>query len=129
MQVQKGPGQIGQMLRINPYLLVSDVYKTAEYYRDVLGFAFEQFWGSPPNFVMVHRDAIQLMFCQPTDRTASVERPNRRSVRTAFDAYIYVRDVDSLYAELEKKGAKLLSEPTDRPHDCREFELEDCNGY
>lgn len=50
---------------INPYFLVDDVYKAAEYYRDVLGFHFDQFWGEPPAFVMVRRDGIQIMLRQP----------------------------------------------------------------
>ena len=55
-----------QLLRVNPYFLVENVFESAEYYRDVLGFHFHQFWGEPPQFVMVIRDGLQVMLHQPT---------------------------------------------------------------
>ena len=118
-----------QFLAINPYFLVDNVYKSAEYYRDVLGFHFDQFWGNPPSFVMLRREGIQIMLRQPGELTTSVLKPNRAIMPHSFDAYVYVRDVDALYEELKEKGANLLYEPCDQPHDCREFEAEDVNGY
>ena len=113
-----------QLLAINPYFLVEDVYGTAEYYRDVLGFTFEQFWGEPPAFVMVRRDGIQIML-----RSPAKAQPNRERLEHSLDAYVYVRDVDALHTELVGRGARVLSEPCDQPHDCREFEIQDPNGY
>ena len=118
-----------QLLRINPYFLVDDVFASAEYYRDVLGFSFEQFWGEPPSFVMVRRDQIQIMLRQPVGEADGIARPNRSRIQHSFDAYVYVADVDALYAEFQERGAKLLCEPYDLPHDCREFEIEDSNRY
>ena len=112
-----------------PYFLVNDVFKSAEYYRDVLGFTFEQFWGEPPAFVMVNRDGITIMMRQPAKPGESVIRPNRALEKYTFDAYIRVRNVDALYKELKASGANILYEPCDQPHDCREFEIEDLNGY
>ena len=118
-----------QLLQINPYFLVDDVFSSAEHYRDVYGFRFDQFWGEPPRFAMVRRDAVQIMLRQSEEETPSVMRPNRQAMNHSFDAYIYVQDVDALYQELNGKGAKLLCEPYTQPHDCREFESEDINGY
>ena len=108
------------MQRAAPYFLVPDVFATAEYYRDALGFAFEQFWGEPPRFVML-RSAVEL--------GADVARPNHARVRHSFDTYVWVADVDALHAELAQRGAKILYAPCTQPHDCREFEVEDPNGY
>jgi uncharacterized glyoxalase superfamily protein PhnB len=116
-----------QMIAMSPYFLVADVYKTAEFYRDTLGFSFEQFWGNPPDFVIVSRDDIQIMFRQ-IDAKSQLHKPNRKLARIAFDAYIYVNDVDALFEELKAKDAKILQTPIDREHDCREIEVEDCNG-
>jgi len=118
-----------QLVAINPYFLVGDVHATAEYYRDVLGFGFDQFWGDPPAFVMVKRDGIQIMLRQPARDDAAPAGANRSRVAHSLDAYVYVRDIDALYTEFRASGAKLLCEPSDQPHDCREFELEDLNGY
>lgn len=118
-----------RMLKINPYFLVDDVQKTAEWYRDVLGFQFDPIWGEPPRFVMVRRDEIQIMLRQPPTTGASVHCGNRSLMDHTFDAYVYVEDVDSVYRELKGRGADCLFEPHDQPHGCREFELRDVNGY
>lgn len=112
-----------------PFLLVPDVFSTAEYYRDALGFEFEQFWGEPPRFVMVRRDGITIMLRSHADLGADVARPNHARVPHSFDAYVWVEDVDALHAELAQRGARVLYPPCDQPHDCREFEIEDPNGY
>ena len=39
-----------------PYFLVDDVFATAEFYRDFLGFTFNEFFGDPPSFTIVERD-------------------------------------------------------------------------
>ena len=118
-----------QMLRINPYFVVDDVFTSAEYYRDILGFGFDQFWGEPPAFVMVRRDDIQIMLRQPPSPRDSVVKPNRPRLDHTFDAYVYVQDVDALYEELRSRGADILFEPHQQAHDCREIEVRDCNGY
>ena len=114
---------------ISPYFLVDDVYASAEYYRDTLCFKFEQFWGEPPKFVMVHRDGLQIMLRERDGGSESVIKPNRDRVEYALDAYIYCDDTNGLHEEFTSKGADVLSEPYDQPHDCREFELRDMNGY
>ncbi len=37
-----------QITRLAVGLLVKDIFESAEYYRDVLGFSFDQFFGDPP---------------------------------------------------------------------------------
>ena len=55
--------------------------------------------------------------------------PNRKRREEALDAYIWVDDVDALYAELKAKGAKILQEPVLRFYKCYELVVEDLNGY
>jgi catechol 2,3-dioxygenase-like lactoylglutathione lyase family enzyme len=50
---------------ISPCFLVDDLVKTAEYYRDVLGFHFDRYWGQPPCFVILLRDSIEISFSNP----------------------------------------------------------------
>lgn len=42
-----------RITRVAPYFLVDDVFATAEFYRDVLGFTFDGFFGDPPSFNIV----------------------------------------------------------------------------
>ena len=117
------------MWTIAPYFLVDDVVKTADFYRDTLGFDYERFWGDPPRFCMVRRSGIVIMLSQ-LDATG-VARPNHRADPEggAWDAYIWVEDANGLYAEFQSKGVKIARTICDQPYGCRDFDIEDVNGY
>lgn len=114
---------------IAPYFLVDDVVATANYYRDQLGFHYERFWGEPPCFCMVQRSGVVIMLNQV--RQAGVMRPNRLAFPEGedWDAYIWVDDADALHAEFAAKGVKITRGLCNQPYGCREFDVEDCNGY
>lgn len=114
---------------IAPYFIVDDVVATANYYRDRLGFGYERFWGDPPSFCMVRRSGIVIMLAQ-LERTG-VMRPNRFADPEggAWDAYIWIHDADALNAEFKSKGVKITRDVCDQPYGCRDFDVEDCNGY
>src|SRR5262245_2260762 len=88
-----------RMTRAVPYFLVDDVFATAEFYRDVLGFKFDEFFGDPPSFTIVERDNVRIMFRQVRPAKPPVARPNRSVMDETFDAYIYVSNVDLLADE------------------------------
>jgi predicted enzyme related to lactoylglutathione lyase len=113
---------------VAPLFLVDDVVSTANFYRDKLGFAYERFWGEPPCFCMVRRRGITIMLNQ-IDK--AVMRPNRVTDPhgEVWDAYVWVDDADELYAELQSKGVKITRRICDQPYGCRDFDIEDCNGY
>jgi catechol 2,3-dioxygenase-like lactoylglutathione lyase family enzyme len=117
------------MNRVAPYFLVRDVFATAEFYRDVLGFAFYQFFGDPPSFTIVERDDVRIMFRQPRPAKPAVARPNRSVMEETFDAYVYVSDVDQLATELRTKKDDIVEGPVDRIYRMRELLVRDCNGY
>jgi predicted enzyme related to lactoylglutathione lyase len=114
---------------VAPFFLVDDVVRTANFYRDKLGFQYDRFWGDPPCFCMVHRAGITIMLNQ-TDK-ASVMRPNRMVAPSgeAWDAYVWVDDADALYEEFKGKGVKIARNICDKPYGCRDFDIEDFNGY
>jgi predicted enzyme related to lactoylglutathione lyase len=114
---------------IAPYFIVDDVVATANYYRDKLGFRYERFWGSPPRFCMVHRRGVVIMLSQLA-RTG-VMRPNRSTDAEgeAWDAYIWTDDADALEAEFKSKYVKITRDICNQPYGCRDFDVEDCNGY
>lgn len=114
---------------IAPYFIVDDVVATANYYRDKLGFDYERFWGDPPSFCMVKRGGIVIMLSQ-LSRTGLM-RPNRLADQEgeSWDAYIWVEDADALNKEFKSKGVKVTRDICDQPYGCRDFDVEDCNGY
>jgi len=113
---------------ICPVFLVDDIVKSAEYYRDVLGFQFERYWGEPPCFCMVRRGETEIFLSGPEQPGGKQMRPNR-SHTEAWDAYFRVSDARALCAEFRSKGANIVREPCDTFYEMREFEVEDCNGY
>jgi predicted enzyme related to lactoylglutathione lyase len=114
---------------IAPNFIVDDVVTTANYYRDQLGFHYERLWGEPPCFCMVKRDGIIIMLGQ-LERTGVV-RPNHTvdPEGGVWDAYIWIENADALNAEFKSKGIKITRDICDQPYGCRDFDVEDCNGY
>ena len=114
---------------IAPYFAVTDVVATANYYRDQLGFQYERFWNEPPSFCMVQRNGIVIMLAQL--EAPDAVRPNRLvdPGGSAWDAYVWIDDANALYAEFKSKGVKIAREICDQIYGCRDFDVEDCNGY
>jgi predicted enzyme related to lactoylglutathione lyase len=114
---------------IAPYFLVEDVVRSASYYRDKLGFVYDQFWGDPAAFCMVRRSGIVIMLSQLA--APGAVRPNRivDPSGDAWDAYIWVDDADALYAEFKFAGVRIVRSICNQDYGCRDFEVEDCDGY
>jgi catechol 2,3-dioxygenase-like lactoylglutathione lyase family enzyme len=115
-----------------PQFTVPDVVRTAEYYRDVLGFNIAGYWDgervtlatdTPAVFAIVWRDTVQVFF----------SRADRSNVRTgraegAYDAYLRVTGIDALVDELRTRGADIIDGPENRIYGQRELVVRDCNG-
>jgi catechol 2,3-dioxygenase-like lactoylglutathione lyase family enzyme len=116
-----------RLSRATPGFAVADVFATAEYYRDVLGFSFDQIWGNPPSFVILDRDDARLMIKQVAPE--ALPRPAKTLSTERFDAYLYANDVKALADELRAKGADIIEGPVDRPiYNGRELVVRDCDG-
>lgn len=114
---------------IAPYFVVDDVVATANYYRDKLGFDYERFWNEPPSFCMVRRSGVTIMLAQ--FEQSGVARPNHIADPGggAWDAYLWIDNADALHAEFKSKGVRIVRDVCDQLYGCRDFEVEDCNGY
>jgi predicted enzyme related to lactoylglutathione lyase len=114
---------------IAPYFVVNDVISAANFYRDKLGFGYDRFWGEPPSFCMVSRNGVVIMLAQH-EQTGAM-RSNRMvdPAHEAWDAYVWIDDVDKLIAEFKANGVRIAREVCNQPYGCRDFEVEDCNDY
>jgi predicted enzyme related to lactoylglutathione lyase len=117
-----------QIITVAPYFVVDDVVPAAEFYRDKLGFTFDRYWGEPPSFVMVSRDGITIMLACIGKSGAA--RPNRMlDPEACWDAYLWVRDAQSLYDEFQSKGVTVMR-PIEKTHyGCLDFDILDSSGY
>ena len=110
-----------------PILLVKDVVASANYYQDKVGFSYDRFWGEPPCFCILWRDSFHLMLSQVEDTKYIV--PHHKVVDKMWNVYFWVDDSASLYAELQERGATIDYELCDQPYGCREFGIQDLDGY
>jgi predicted enzyme related to lactoylglutathione lyase len=111
---------------ISPVLLVADLVRSVDYFRDQLGFECQVF-GEPPNFATANRDAgtILLALAEHADRIV----PNWQIVDKVWDAYVRVDDVDAVYTEVRKRGAAIDYAIYNAPHGFREFGVQDPDGH
>jgi predicted enzyme related to lactoylglutathione lyase len=108
-------------------LLVQDVRRATEYYRDALGFDVELYDRIPDHYGYAHRDGCHVHFARFDGATA---RPNSAVVPPdMFDAYFYVDDVDGLHGEVVERGAELVHGLVDQGYGLREFRVRDPDGY
>jgi len=117
---------------VTPQFTVSDIGRTVEYYRSVLGFQVAGYWdgervhaapGDDSVFAIVRRDQVRVFF----------SRGDGSAVRTgraegACDAYFHVMGIDALAVEFRSRGAEILDGPEDRSYGQRELLVRDCNG-
>jgi uncharacterized glyoxalase superfamily protein PhnB len=112
---------------VSPHFVVPDVVASAEHYRDFLGFKILSYFLDPPVFAVVARDDVVIHFGKSDNGALPSPNVTRRSI--GLDAYIWVNDLDALYAELQGRGAKIIEPPAMRVYKCYELVVEDNFGF
>ena len=120
-------GSLSTFTGLAPQFVVPDVVKTAEFYRDKLGFEILGYFLEPPVFGMVRRDNAEIHFGKADGGKTQVNEDVRRGLGT--DAYIFVSDINALHAELLNNGVEIVEGPIKRVYNCVEITIKDCNGF
>lgn len=118
--------------RASPVLGVRNVRQAAEYYRDVLGFSLDPVEGifqpsaDEPGgvYAIVKRGGVWVHL-----QIRRGDLVDRKRQAHEGDVYLYVDDVDAIYAELQHRGALITQPPSVAPYGLREIRVEDLNGY
>jgi catechol 2,3-dioxygenase-like lactoylglutathione lyase family enzyme len=99
--------------------VVSDIAKSVEHYRDVLGFTVTFQYGTPMFYACLCRDevALHLLSARQTKRL-----PGNGGI------CVFVRDVDGMHAELAARGANVIKPPQDYDYGMRDFDVVDLDG-
>ena len=88
--------------QIAPQFFTTDMRATLVYYHDKLGFDCVSTWQEPPVYAIVARDEQRIHF-----RCAEPPTPNSDKYDDELlDAYVFVDDVDALYAEYAARGVE-----------------------
>ena len=108
-------------------LLVRDVRRSADYYRDKLGFEVECWDVNPEHYAYARRDSCSIhLACFAAARP----QPNSEAVPPdMFDVYVYADDVDGLHRELVERGADIHGPPAAREYGMYDFRVSDADGY
>jgi catechol 2,3-dioxygenase-like lactoylglutathione lyase family enzyme len=98
---------------------VTDIAKSTEHYREVLGFTVTFEWGNPAFYVCLcqHEVALHLLSASQTSRLSG-----------NGGICVFVRDVDAVYAELAARGARIVKPPQNYDYGMRDFDLTDLDG-
>lgn len=113
---------------IAPVFVSFDVKRTAEYYRDVVGFELVANYENAEPFATLYRDTVEIVVVQAA--RGQVES-NLQRYGAGFDAYLDTDElagVDLLYKELLGKGALIAAAPALTAYGSYEFVLEDIDG-
>lgn len=108
-----------------PLLVVNDIVKTAEYYRDVLGFTIDGYWLDPPVYAIVRRNGFQVHFGTSDGDATQTNHSIRKGTP---DFVIWVPEIDAFSDEVKENGAEIIQEITQRPYG-RELIVRDLDGH
>ncbi len=100
---------------VSPVFPVSDVAAVLAFYRESLGFDVAWTWGDPPTHANVCRGHIDISLTLKSEVAGSGE------------AYVGVRGVDALFAELRGRNVA-CGELADRACGMRDFAVTDPDG-
>lgn len=120
--------KVNNFLGTAPVFIVKDIFASGDYYKNILGFTFDQYWGEPPIFCMPGREGCIIMLQQAFD--AAKVQPNSKVNEELWDAYFWVRDGQALFEEFKSNGAAIEYEPIVREYyNMKEFAVRDLDGY
>ena len=105
-------------------LLVSDIQRSVDFYREKLGFLVHQIWGEPPSFAIADTPHASIMLKQADTQPA----PNSTKLSGLWDVYIWVSDLAPTLRQLEETDTA-YTDPEDQTYGCREVTVTDPDGY
>lgn len=110
--------------QIAPLFFTINIPDTLAYYKDKLGFECLGTWQDPPVYAIVARDQQPIHFRCAEPPTANPDK----YADELLDAYVFVEDVETLYAEYTGRGVEFTRGLTNMPWHSREFVVKDCDG-
>ncbi|CAD6512095.1 hypothetical protein LMG27952_00558 [Paraburkholderia hiiakae] len=117
---------------LTPYLTVRDARVSMNFYRAALGFAVRDSVeddGALMHVEMTYHDQLIVMFAPEGAFGSTARTPKSAQTVAPQSFYLYVDDVDAVYARALEAGAKSLSEPQDQFWGDRFAQVEDLDGY
>lgn len=114
---------------ITPFFIVRNLQQSLAHYIERLGFTLD-FEGPPDDvyYGQVSREGASVMLKTITPEVLPCPNHSRHEW-ARWDAYVYVRDPDALFAEFKHRGATFVKELSFIDHGLWGFEVSDADGY
>jgi catechol 2,3-dioxygenase-like lactoylglutathione lyase family enzyme len=107
-----------------PVVATSDVAGTVRYFEQTLGFKQQWTWGDPPVYAGVRAGDALLYVTHDADLASTIQER-----QLAPDIFLWVTDIDSVYAQHRAAKADIAEELTMRPWGVRQYVVREPNGY
>jgi len=112
---------MAKLNQIRCVLAVTDHRKSADFYREKLGFKLDL---EVEGWFFLSRDNFKIMLGNCPDQVPAANIGDH-----SWFAYAYIDDIGGLYSEYKAKGVKLVQTLVDRPWGMREFSIETPDGH
>jgi uncharacterized glyoxalase superfamily protein PhnB len=117
---------------LTPYLTVREARTAIAFFEAAFGFRVRdsvQDDGAVMHVEMTYQDQLIVMFAPEGAFGSAAKTPKSAGATAPQSFYLYVDNVDAVYARAIKAGAKSLSEPQDQFWGDRFAQIEDPDGY
>lgn len=117
---------------LTPYLTVRDARAAIAFFETAFGFAVRDSMeddGAVMHVEMTYHDQLIVMFAPEGAFGSTARTPKSSNAIAPQSFYLYVDNVDAVYARALDAGAKSLSEPQDQFWGDRFAQVEDLDGY
>jgi len=118
------------MKKLTPNLMVTDVNKTVDFYKDVLD--FEVVMTAPASGVfkwaLMKNGTVEFMFQSQESMVDELSVLKHQKIGGTFTLYIDVQDIKALYEKINKK-VTVVQDFHATPYGTQEFAIQDVNGY
>lgn len=107
---------MAKLTRVAPEIPVIDLNEAVAYYSTKLGFVLQTMMPER-DYAVVERDDVALHLFH-----------DRRAIHSPLAFHIFTSGLDELYAEFQKRGAKVKQEILHKPWGTRDFRVTDPSG-
>jgi uncharacterized glyoxalase superfamily protein PhnB len=117
---------------LTPYLTVRDAGTAIAFFEAAFGFHVRDSVhddGAVMHVEMTYQDQLIVMFAPEGAFGSTAKTPKSAGATAPQSFYLYVDDVDAVYARAIAAGARSLSEPQDQFWGDRFAQIEDPDGY
>ena len=107
-----------------PVIATADVAATIQYFEQTLGFKQQWVWGDPPVYAGIRAGGALLYVTHDPNLASAIQ-----DRRLAPDIFLWVSDIESVYAQHRATNAQITEALSERPWGVRQYVIREPNGY